>query len=176
MYPLKFKPILKTVVWGGEKIAPFKHIETDQHHIGESWELSGVAGNESVVANGAWKGRSIADLVREYKGCLVGQHVYDNTGDQFPLLIKFIDALSDLSIQVHPNDALAYVRHNGSKGKTETAARARPKCGMSSPPSRAPTCWPALDKANSVTNQTGRSNATGQTTSIAIFICVGYPA
>ena len=119
MYPLKFKPILKTVVWGGEKIAPFKHIETDQHHIGESWELSGVAGNESVVANGAWKGRSIADLVREYKGCLVGQHVYDNTGDQFPLLIKFIDALSDLSIQVHPNDALAYVRHNGSKGKTE---------------------------------------------------------
>ncbi len=119
MYPLKFKPILKTVVWGGEKIAPFKHIETDQHHIGESWELSGVAGNESIVANGAWKGRSIADLVREYKGRLVGQHVYDNTGNQFPLLIKFIDALSDLSIQVHPNDALAYVRHNGSKGKTE---------------------------------------------------------
>ena len=87
MYPLKFKPILKTVVWGGEKIAPFKHIETDQHHIGESWELSGVAGNESIVANGAWKGRSIADLVREYKGRLVGQHVYDNTGNQFPLLI-----------------------------------------------------------------------------------------
>ena len=119
MYPLKFRPILKTVVWGGEKIAPFKHIETDQHHIGESWELSGVAGNESIVANGAWKGRSIADLVREYKGQLVGKHVYKNTGDQFPLLIKFIDALADLSIQVHPNDSLAYVRHNGSKGKTE---------------------------------------------------------
>ena len=107
MYPLKFEPIFKTIVWGGEKIAPYKGVETEQEHIGESWELSGVKGNESVVANGALKGR------------LVGEHVYANTGDEFPLLIKFIDALSDLSVQVHPNDALAAVRHNGSKGKTE---------------------------------------------------------
>ena len=119
MYPLKFKPILKTVVWGGEKIAPYKEIETTQQHIGESWELSGVKGNESIVADGPLEGKTIAELVREYKGDLVGKHVYENTGDEFPLLIKFIDALSDLSIQVHPNDELAAKRHNGSKGKTE---------------------------------------------------------
>ena len=119
MTPLKFEPILKTIVWGGEKIAPYKGIETDQKHIGESWELSGVAGNESVVAEGPFKGKTIAELVKEYKGELVGEHVYANTGDEFPLLIKFIDALTDLSIQVHPNDELAAKRHNGSKGKTE---------------------------------------------------------
>jgi mannose-6-phosphate isomerase len=119
MSPLKFEPILKTIVWGGEKIAPYKGIETNQKHIGESWELSGVAGNESVVAEGPLKGKTIAELVKQYKGELVGEHVYENTGDEFPLLIKFIDALTDLSIQVHPNDELAAVRHNGSKGKTE---------------------------------------------------------
>ena len=119
MYPLKFKPILKTIVWGGEKIAPYKEIKTGQNHIGESWELSGVHGNESVVADGPLAGRSIADLVKEYKGELIGKHVYENTGDEFPLLIKFIDALTDLSIQVHPDDELAASRHNGSKGKTE---------------------------------------------------------
>ena len=119
MTPLKFEPILKTIVWGGEKIAPYKGIETEQKHIGESWELSGVAGNESVVAEGPLKGKTIAELVKEYKGELVGEHVYANTGDEFPLLIKFIDALTDLSIQVHPNDELAAKRHNGSKGKTE---------------------------------------------------------
>ena len=119
MTPLKFEPIFKTLVWGGEKIAPYKGIETDQKHIGESWELSGVAGNESVVTEGPLKGKTIAQLVKEYKGQLVGKHVYENTGDEFPLLIKFIDALSDLSIQVHPNDDLAAKRHNGSKGKTE---------------------------------------------------------
>ena len=119
MTPLKFEPILKTIVWGGEKIAPYKGIETEQKHIGESWELSGVAGNESVVAEGPFKGKTIAELVKEFKGELVGKHVYENTGDEFPLLIKFIDALTDLSIQVHPNDELAAKRHNGSKGKTE---------------------------------------------------------
>lgn len=118
-YPLKFEPILKSLVWGGEKIAPFKNIETDQHNIGESWELSGVRGNESVVANGEYRGRTIADLVKEFKGELVGKSVYAGTGDEFPLLIKFIDAKQDLSIQVHPDDRLAAERHNGSKGKTE---------------------------------------------------------
>ena len=119
LYPLKFKPILKSVVWGGEKIAPYKEIETDQHNIGESWELSGVRGNESIVASGPLEGKSIAELVSEYKDRLVGKHVYEATGNEFPLLIKFIDARSDLSVQVHPDDALAAVRHGGSKGKTE---------------------------------------------------------
>ncbi len=119
LYPLKFENIFKTVVWGGEKIAPFKGVETDQHNIGESWELSGVKGNESVVAEGALKGRNIAELAELYKGQLLGEKVYAATGAEFPLLIKFIDARDDLSIQVHPDDALAAERHNGSKGKTE---------------------------------------------------------
>lgn len=119
MYPLKFKPILKSVVWGGEKIAPFKGITTDQHNIGESWELSGVKGNESVIANGEYAGKTITELVHEFKDRLIGKKNYEKTGDQFPLLIKFIDAKQDLSIQVHPNDELAAARHNGSKGKTE---------------------------------------------------------
>ena len=102
MHPLKFKPILKTLVWGTE-----------------SWELSGVMNNESVVAEGPLAGKTIAELTKKYKGQLVGQHVYENTGDEFPMLVKFIDAKQDLSIQVHPNDEVAAARHNGSKGKTE---------------------------------------------------------
>ncbi|MCM1176492.1 MAG: class I mannose-6-phosphate isomerase [Bacteroidales bacterium] len=119
LYPLKFKPILKTVVWGGEKIAPFKGIETEQHNIGESWELSGVKGNESVVAEGEFEGRTITSLIEEFKGKLIGEGNFAKTGTEFPLLIKFIDARQDLSIQVHPDDKLAAERHNGSKGKTE---------------------------------------------------------
>ena len=119
MYPLKFKPILKTVVWGGEKIAPFKDINTDQKNIGESWELSGVKGDESIIANGEFQGKTITELVHEYKGRLIGEKNYAKTGDEFPLLIKFIDAKQDLSVQVHPDDRLAAERHNGSKGKTE---------------------------------------------------------
>lgn len=114
----KFKPIFKTLVWGGEKIAPFKGIQTDQEHIGESWELSGVSGNESVIDGGEFDGKTITELCRTLKGKLLGKHVYDNTGDEFPLLIKFIDARTDLSIQVHPDDKLAAERH-GTKGKTE---------------------------------------------------------
>lgn len=106
------------MVWGGEKIAPFKSISTDQHNIGESWELSGVKDNESVVANGEYAGRTVTDLIREFKDKLIGKANYERTGDAFPLLVKFIDAKQDLSIQVHPNDELAAKRH-GSKGKTE---------------------------------------------------------
>ena len=119
MYPLKFEDIFKTVVWGGEKIAPFKGVQTDQHNIGESWELSGVKGNESVVANGPLAGHTITELACQYKEALLGKKVYETTGTEFPLLIKFIDARDDLSVQVHPDDTLAGARHNGSKGKTE---------------------------------------------------------
>ena len=119
MYPLKFEDIFKTVVWGGEKIAPFKGVQTEQHNIGASWELSGVKGNESVVANGPLAGHTITELACEYKEVLLGKKVYEATGTEFPLLIKFIDARDDLSVQVHPDDTLAGARHNGSKGKTE---------------------------------------------------------
>lgn len=119
MYPLKFRPILKSLVWGGEKIAPFKGIETDQDHIGESWELSGVKGNESVIANGEYAGLTISELIARFKSELIGENNYRKTGTEFPLLIKFIDARQDLSIQVHPNDELAAQREPGKKGKTE---------------------------------------------------------
>ena len=94
-------------------------MQTDQHNIGESWELSGVKGNESVVANGPLAGHTITELACEYKEVLLGKKVYEATGTEFPLLIKFIDARDDLSVQVHPDDTLAGKRHNGSKGKTE---------------------------------------------------------
>lgn len=115
---MSFEPILKSVIWGGNKIAPFKGITTDQQNIGESWEVSGVPGHESVVAEGPDKGKTLGELVKTYKGALVGEHVYERFGDTFPLLIKIIDAAGDLSLQVHPDDELAKKRHN-SLGKTE---------------------------------------------------------
>lgn len=118
MYPIKFKPILKTTIWGGEKIKTFKELDTNQTEIGESWELSNVPGDESIVANGKDSGKTISQLVEAYKADLVGQENYEKYGNNFPLLIKFIDAREDLSIQVHPNDELAQKRHN-SFGKTE---------------------------------------------------------
>ncbi len=118
MYPLKFKPILKSTIWGGEKIALFKHIEKAPTSVGESWEVSDVPGNESVVAEGALAGQNLSQLTAKYKEALVGKSNYERFGDKFPLLIKFIDANDDLSIQVHPDDKLARERHN-SMGKTE---------------------------------------------------------
>ena len=118
MYPLKFEPILKQTLWGGDKIIPFKHLNADLKGVGESWEISGVEDNESVVANGPDKGLTLADMVRRYREELVGEANYARFGNKFPLLIKFIDAKQDLSIQVHPTDELAKKRHN-SMGKTE---------------------------------------------------------
>lgn len=114
----KFEPILKQTLWGGERIIPFKHLHSDLKNVGESWEVSGVKGSESVFADGEYKGRTITDVLKELKGALVGAENYKRFGDEFPLLIKFIDACQDLSIQVHPNDGLAEKRHN-SRGKTE---------------------------------------------------------
>jgi len=114
----RFKPIFKTLVWGGDKIAALKGMETEQKNIGESWEISAVAGNESVVAEGPYEGRTITELCQLFKENLLGEKVFEHTGTEFPLLIKFIDAKSDLSIQVHPDDKLAAQRH-GTKGKTE---------------------------------------------------------
>lgn len=118
MYPLKFRPILKSTIWGGEKIIPFKHLDCQQEQVGESWEISDVPGDESVVANGADAGKNLTQMVDEYKAALVGESNYKRFNGKFPLLIKFIDAQQDLSIQVHPDDELAKKRHN-SLGKTE---------------------------------------------------------
>lgn len=119
LYPLKFTPIFKEKLWGGEKLRTVLHKSCASFtHCGESWELSGVKNNESVVAAGELKGKSISDLIREFKEQLVGQKVYKKFHEEFPLLVKFIDANEDLSIQVHPDDELAQKRHN-SFGKTE---------------------------------------------------------
>lgn len=114
----KFIPILKSPLWGGEKIAPYKGIATDRTQIGESWELSGVEGDVSVVAEGPDAGKTLTELLERDKERLLGKRNYERFGNEFPLLIKFIDARQDLSIQVHPDDRLAWERHR-SKGKTE---------------------------------------------------------
>ena len=119
MYPLKFKPYLCTKVWGGEKIAPFKGIYTTRNRIGESWEISAVEGHVSIVENGPLAGKSLTDLMNEYGAALVGRKVFKKYGTEFPLLIKFIDAKDDLSVQVHPTDEQAARIKPGLKGKTE---------------------------------------------------------
>ena len=115
---IKFEPLLKQTLWGGSKIIPFKHLDAQLDIVGESWEISGVKDSETVVANGPFKGMSLNQLVREQKELLVGKENYQRFGDEFPLLIKFIDACQDLSIQVHPTDEIAH-RQGKSRGKTE---------------------------------------------------------
>ena len=119
LYPLKFKPILKEKIWGGNKLNTI--LEKNLPHnkkIGESWEISGVKDNISVVSNGQLAGNNLQELVEIYMGDLVGDKVFEKFGIVFPLLVKFIDANKVLSIQVHPDDELARKRHN-AYGKTE---------------------------------------------------------
>ena len=114
----KFTPILKNTIWGGTKIAPFKNIQTSLRKIGESWEMSGVKGNETVVSEGPEAGRKLNELVAEQREKLVGRANFERFGAEFPLLVKFIDARDDLSIQVHPDDETAR-RQGRERGKTE---------------------------------------------------------
>ncbi len=118
MYPLKFQPILKERLWGGTKLKDVlgKPIENDI--TGESWELSTVKGDVSVISNGNLGGTSLQELIDKNPEGVLGKSVVDRFGTDFPILIKFIDAKQDLSIQLHPNDALAKERHD-SFGKTE---------------------------------------------------------
>ncbi|MDR0296152.1 MAG: class I mannose-6-phosphate isomerase [Prevotellaceae bacterium] len=119
LYPLKFKPIAKEIVWGGSRLARLLGKPFDAgKKIGESWELSGVQKSLSQVANGFLKGNNIEELVEIYMGELVGEKVYEQFGMEFPLLVKLIDATETLSVQVHPDDETAAQRHN-AYGKTE---------------------------------------------------------
>lgn len=118
IYPIKFTPILQQKIWGGNKLVTEFNKESDLSNIGESWELSGVENFVSIVANGDFAGKTLTELIETHKGDFVGEKVYKNFGNEFPLLFKFIDASDDLSIQLHPNDKLAKIRHN-SFGKTE---------------------------------------------------------
>lgn len=119
MLPIfQFKPIFKSVLWGGRRIAEFKHIPAAAEVIGESWEVSPMKGDESIVADGMFKGLSLNELCNKFADELLGTDVCEKFGNRFPLLIKFIDSTKDLSIQVHPDDEIAMRRHN-SLGKTE---------------------------------------------------------
>ena len=118
LYPLKFQPILKDKIWGGQKLQQILNKPTYSTEAGESWEISDVEGDTSVVSNGTMAGTSLKSLMELHTTDLLGHKNFQQFGTKFPLLIKFIDAKSDLSVQLHPNDALAKARHN-SFGKTE---------------------------------------------------------
>lgn len=117
-YPLQFNPILKERIWGGTKLKTLFNKPITSPITGESWELSDVPGDVSVVSNGVYQGKSLTELLEAFPDELLGTQVHERFGKQFPLLFKFLDAREDLSIQVHPNDELAKERHN-SFGKTE---------------------------------------------------------
>ena len=119
LYPIKFKPVLKEAIWGGSALhEKFGKESRPGHLIGESWEVNGMSGESSVVANGFLKGNTLEEIIEIYMGDMVGDGPYEKYGNEFPLLIKFIDAHETLSIQVHPDDQLAYDRHH-AWGKTE---------------------------------------------------------
>jgi mannose-6-phosphate isomerase len=118
LYPLKFDPLLKEVIWGGTRLRDTLGKECRSDSFGESWEISAVQDNISVVANGFLVGNNLQEIIEVYMGELVGDHIFDTFGVEFPLLIKYIDANDLLSIQVHPDDDLARERHN-AYGKTE---------------------------------------------------------
>ncbi|TXK75190.1 type I phosphomannose isomerase catalytic subunit [Mesonia sp. HuA40] len=116
--PLLFNPILKQKLWGGNRLIEEFNKQADFDKIGESWEISDVEGDSSVVAQGPFEGQTLNALLQNYKGELVGPKIFEKFGNTFPLLIKFIDASENLSVQLHPDDYLAQKRHN-SFGKTE---------------------------------------------------------
>ncbi len=121
LYPLKFHPVLKEVIWGGDRLSKAgKRVArgVNPAEIGESWELSGVEGAESVVAEGALADNSLSELVEVYMGELVGEGIYERYGLEFPVLLKFIDTRDRLSVQVHPSDEFAQQMHS-SRGKSE---------------------------------------------------------
>lgn len=118
LYPLLFENNFHKIIWGGNKLKPLKGLAQDNEPIGESWEVSAVPKSTSIVKNGPLAGRDLNSIVQEYKELLLGKAVSLKYGTEFPLLIKYIDADKDLSIQVHPNDELARMRH-GTFGKTE---------------------------------------------------------
>jgi len=118
LYPIKFHPILKDKIWGGKKLKTLLNKNSDSPNVGESWEISDVESDISIVSNGELRGKTLKQLLEIYKEDLIGLQNYKIFENKFPLLIKFIDAKEDLSIQLHPNDELASKRHN-SFGKTE---------------------------------------------------------
>ena len=118
LYPIQFEPILKERIWGGTKLKTYLNKSIQSEITGESWEISTVENDVSIISNGVYNGKSLGELINEFPQQVLGTKVFENFGKQFPLLFKYLDAKEDLSIQVHPNDELAKKRHN-SFGKTE---------------------------------------------------------
>lgn len=119
LYPLKFEPILKDKIWGGIRLKTMLYKEISPANCcGESWEVSGLVGDESMITNGFLAENNLNELLEIYMTELVGEKNYEKYGLGFPLLIKFIDAQDNLSVQVHPDDELAQ-RKYGQSGKTE---------------------------------------------------------
>ncbi len=117
-YPLTFAPIFKEKIWGGNNLNVLKETNLSIPNLGESWEISGVSHDVSIVNNGPLKGTPLDQLLQNHGVAIVGKRIYERFGNQFPILIKYIDAAQDLSIQLHPDDLLAQEKHN-SLGKTE---------------------------------------------------------
>ena len=117
-YPLLFQPNLHTVVWGGHQLQPYKGLQPTDDPVGESWEVSAVPSSTSIVSNGPWAGRDLISVINEAPEAILGRAVNEKYQGQLPLLVKFIDAQRDLSIQVHPNDEMAQ-REHGKMGKSE---------------------------------------------------------
>ncbi len=118
LYPFLFQPNLHSVVWGGNQLRPYKGLEPSDESIGESWEVSAVPSSTSIVSNGELKGKDLISVINEQPEAILGKKVNENYQGKLPLLVKFIDAKRDLSIQVHPNDEMA-MREHGKMGKTE---------------------------------------------------------
>ncbi len=117
-YPFLFEPNLHTVVWGGNQLRPYKGLEPTDEQIGESWEVSAVPTSTSIISNGGWSGRDLTSVIDEHPEEILGKAVSEKYDGKLPLLVKFIDAKRDLSIQVHPNDEMAQ-REHGKMGKSE---------------------------------------------------------
>lgn len=118
LYPLKFSPVFSYRLWGGEKLKTVLNKDYSETNIGESWEISDVKDSETLVTEGYLKDKTLKNLIHDFKGDFLGNKVYNQFGEEFPLLIKFIDAKTPLSIQVHPSNEIAKERHN-SFGKNE---------------------------------------------------------
>lgn len=117
LYPMIFEPNMHTIVWGGDKLSAWKGL-TPRNHVGESWEVSAIPSSPSIVANGTWAGYQLTDVIARRPKEILGKKVAEKYDDKLPLLAKFIDANNDLSIQVHPDDAMAKREHN-KMGKSE---------------------------------------------------------
>lgn len=118
LYPFLFEPNLHTVVWGGNQLRLYKGLAPSNDPIGESWEVSAVPSSTSIISNGPFAGRGLPSAISESPDAILGHAVNEKYQGQLPLLVKFIDAKRDLSIQVHPNDEMAQ-RVHGKMGKSE---------------------------------------------------------